>query len=92
MVEDGNCRTEEGTQNVRTELDRQDSEETSENALVPNVGCRRGAMVGPLSYADFVKGNRSEKVQEETNVKEIESRVETQEHDLIGRRFSAIVF
>ena len=84
MVEDGSCRTEEDTQNVKTELDRQDSEEISENDLVGNVGCRQGAMVDPLSYADVVKGNRVEKVQEETNVKEIEGRVETQEHDLIG--------
>ena len=84
MVEDGSCRTEEDTQNVKTELDRQDSEEISENDLVGNIGCRQGAMVDPLSYADVVKGNRNEKVQEETNVREIEGRVETQEHDLIG--------
>ena len=62
MVEDGSCRTEEDTQNVKTELDRQDSEEISENDLVGNEGCRQGAMVGPLSYADVVKGNRDEKV------------------------------
>ena len=69
MVEDGSCITEESNQNMRTELDRQGSEEISENDLVGKVGCRQGAMVFPLSYADVVKGNTVEKVQEHyTNI------------------------